>query len=255
MTAPQDPELTVRLDGTVRLDRTTNLRKAPATETDTDSPTYLDGEAWGAPATTVELPDTTVATVVLPAVPADEVPSQIDGHTDGLRRFGPGVPSTTATVPPVAAAVWHGTAHPGEPVAGVATPRPRRRRRPVLLVAVLLLLAVLGYLAWQRFAPPLAVTAVSVRTDPAGPNCDGTAVVVGTLETDGRAGTVSYRWLRSDGTVSEELKQPVRKGRHHTDVVLRWTFEGKGTMAATATLQVDSPTSRTAATSFTYTCH
>ena len=35
----------------------------------------------------------------------------------------------------------------------------------------------------------------------------------------------------------------------------RWTFDGKGTMPATATLEILSPTPRTASASFTYSCH
>ncbi|MGE7438209.1 hypothetical protein [Kitasatospora sp. NPDC001175] len=235
-----------------------------------ESATLLDEEAWATPAATVELSAATVelsaATVETTAeapleatleatVPAPAGSSEPTGEprADGLRRFGPGVPSATADVPALAAAVWHGTARPGEPAAAEA-PRPARRRLGWLL-PLLVLLAVLGYLAWQGSAQPLSVTAVSVRADPAGPSCDGTATVIGTLRTKGRAGTVSYRWRRSDGTVSAEIAQPVPKGSHQTDVVLRWTFEGKGTMAATATLEVLSPDSRTASASFTYTCH
>ncbi|GAA2274136.1 hypothetical protein GCM10010430_70150 [Kitasatospora cystarginea] len=228
-----------------------------------ESATLLDEEAWATPAATVELSAATVETTaeapleatLEATVPAPAGSSEPTGEprADGLRRFGPGVPSATADVPALAAAVWHGTARPGEPAAAEA-PRPARRRLGWLL-PLLVLLAVLGYLAWQGSAQPLSVTAVSVRADPAGPSCDGTATVIGTLRTKGRAGTVSYRWRRSDGTVSAEIAQPVPKGSHQTDVVLRWTFEGKGTMAATATLEVLSPDSRTASASFTYTCH
>ncbi|AUG82003.1 hypothetical protein CFP65_7422 [Kitasatospora sp. MMS16-BH015] len=220
-----------------------------------ESATLLDEEVWGtpvvpvAPAATVELSEATEATKAL------VTPSTGDAPTDGLRRFGPGVPSAPAEVPALAAAVWHGTVRPGGEAGAVEAARPRRRRAGWLL-PVLVLLVVLGYLFWRGSAQPLAVTGVSVSTaDPAGPGCDGTATVTGTLRTEGRAGTVSYRWRRSDGTVSGQLAQPVPEGSHQTDVVLRWTFEGKGTMTATATLEVLSPGSRTAATSFTYTCH
>ncbi|GAA0664915.1 hypothetical protein GCM10010193_15400 [Kitasatospora atroaurantiaca] len=161
---------------------------------------------------------------------------------DELRRFGPGVP-------PQAAAVWHGTAQQPTP-----EPEPRRRRKRGWLVPLLVLLAVLAYFAWQRYSPATTVTAVSVTADPAGPSCDGTAVVTGSLETDGGAGTVQYHWKRSDGTDSGLLSQPVPRGHHRTDVVLRWTFQGHGSMQATATLEVVSPTARTAAATFTYTC-
>lgn len=278
MTTPQERPATETVpepDRTLRLDRpappdpaaATTVRLTPAdvraVGEEAESATLLDEEAWATPAATVELSDATVGTTVeapleatleatVPA-PAGPLTSTGEPRADGLRRFGPGVPSATADVPALAAAVWHGTTRPGESAAAGA-PRPGRRRLGWLL-PLLVLLAVLGYLAWQGSAQALSVTAVSVRTDPAGPACDGTATVIGTLRTEGRAGTVSYRWRRSDGTVSADIAQPVPKGSHQTDVVLRWTFEGKGAMAATATLEVLSPDSRTASASFTYTCH
>ncbi|WP_280717419.1 hypothetical protein [Kitasatospora sp. MAP5-34] len=106
--------------------------------------------------------------------------------------------------------------------------------------------------------PPYRLSPQSGQTDSSSPAPAASrpqrAVVTGTLETNGRAGTVSHRWRRSDGTVSGEFTQPVAKGSHRTDVVLRWTFDGKGTMAATAVLDVTSPTAHSASTSFTYTC-
>lgn len=70
----------------------------------------------------------------------------------------------------------------------------------------------------------------------------------------GGAGTVRYRWRRSDGTDSGVLTQPVPNGRRSTDVVLRWTFQGKGTMQATATLEIVGPGSGSATVAFPYTC-
>ncbi|WP_146259117.1 hypothetical protein [Streptomyces tateyamensis] len=217
------------LDQTVALasppvDRTTALTAAPAARAaqpvpvpvpvPEDSATMLDEEAWPTPA------------------------------TGEFRRFGPGVPVPTATVPLGAAAAWHG--EPAEPE--------RRRRRTFWLIPLLVLLLVLGYLGWQWWSPALTVTGVAVQTDPAGPGCNGTQTVTGTLDTKGGAGTVTYRWHRSDGTISSDITQPVPKGEHHTQVTLRWTFEGKGSMNAVATLEVVSPGSQSAAASFTYSC-
>ncbi|MFJ8042331.1 hypothetical protein ACIRBX_17755 [Kitasatospora sp. NPDC096147] len=160
----------------------------------------------------------------------------------GLRRFGPGVP-------PQAAAVWHGTAGQEPP------PRPRRRGRWALFLLILLLvLAVLGWFAWQRYGRPVAVDSVSVRTGSTDVACDGTQTVTATLETNGGAGDVSYRWLRSDGTDSGALTQAVPSGRHSTQLTLRWSFHGQGTLDATATLQVDSPSAHSSAVSFRYAC-
>ncbi|MFD7416923.1 hypothetical protein [Kitasatospora purpeofusca] len=157
-----------------------------------------------------------------------------------LRRFGPGVP-------PLAAAVWHGAAVPG------AEPPPRRRARRWLLPLVLLL-AVLALLFWRFSTPALAVTGVRVSTDPAGPGCDSVAVIKAEVETNGGAGTLRYRWLRSDGTTSGEIGQDLGSGTHRTELVLRWSFEGRGSLAATATLEILAPGSRTAAVSFPYHC-
>ncbi|WP_063795074.1 hypothetical protein, partial [Kitasatospora sp. MBT66] len=157
-----------------------------------------------------------------------------------LRRFGPGVP-------PLAAAVWHGAAVPG------AEP-PRRRRVWRWLLPLVLLLAVLALLFWRFSTPALAVTGVGVTTDPAGPGCDSVAVIKAEVETNGGSGTLRYRWLRSDGTTSGEINQDIGSGAHRTELVLRWSFEGRGSLAATATLEILAPGSRTAAVSFPYHC-
>jgi hypothetical protein len=184
-------------------------------------------------------PGTTRVDLSSDDLPSTDLPSDERPFATGeLRRFGPGVP-------PQAAAVWHGEA-------AATRPRPRRIRRWLVPVAVLL--AVLAFLFWRFHTPALAVTAVGVTTDPAGPGCGGTAVVTAALETNGGSGSIRYRWLRSDGTTSDEIVQDVRSGTHHTDLVLRWTFDGHGSLQATATLEILSPAPRTAAASFPYHC-
>ncbi|MFI5530785.1 hypothetical protein ACIA8O_19810 [Kitasatospora sp. NPDC051853] len=216
--AAPDAEATVKLPpGGVALDATTEMTATALTERLDRTP----------PPTPVPVPS-----------PAPE-PTAPDG---GLRRFGPGVP-------PQAAAVWHGAAQQEPP------PRPRRRGRWALFLLVLLLaLALLGWFAWQRYGRPVAVNSVSVQTGSADLPCDGTQVITAALETDGGAGDVSYRWLRSDGTDSGPLTQRVEPGHHTTQLTLRWSFHGQGTLDATATLQVDAPTAHTSAVSFRYTC-
>ncbi|MFJ3791686.1 hypothetical protein [Kitasatospora sp. NPDC090091] len=160
-----------------------------------------------------------------------------------LRRFGPGVP-------PQAAAVWHGATLPDQ-----QQPERRRASRWLVPLAVLLaVLALLAFLFWRFTSPALAVTGVGVTTDPAGPGCGGTAVITAAVETNGGAGTIRYRWLRSDGTTSDEIRQDVESGARKADLVLRWSFEGRGELQATATLQILAPDTRTAATSFPYRC-
>jgi hypothetical protein len=166
-------------------------------------------------------------------------------------RFGPGVPTRVDTGNDRTVRVWHGTERPDQ------QPRSPARKRRLLggwLLPSLVLTGVLAYLGWQWHAPTLAVTGASVHTDPGGPPCDGTAVVTGTLTTNGDSGTVEYRWKRSDGTVSNPLHQEVAQGVRATEVVLRWTFDGHGSLRATATLEVLSPGPTTASTTFKYKC-
>lgn len=160
-------------------------------------------------------------------------------------RFGPGVPPTPPPTP---------TAHavPGR------TRRPSPARRFAL--PTLVLLCVLAFLAWQRYGPTVAVRAVAVHTDgvvptgAAGSGCGGTADVVGVVETDGRPGTLTYRWLRSDGSASGVLSEKVRKGQDSARLHLLWTFSGGGIYEARADLEILTPTRHTAGAAFTYAC-
>ncbi|MGW6917507.1 hypothetical protein ACWGB8_27290 [Kitasatospora sp. NPDC054939] len=222
---------------------------------DPASATFLDPTVWSSggptapygppgvdPAATVPAPGPGPVADRAPEIPPGSAAAGPPAGPGEVRRFGPGVP-------PRAAAAWHGAAPPPEP-------EHRRSRRALRwLVPAAVLLALLALLDRCRAEPPLAVTGVAVTVDPAaGPGCGGTAVLTAAVATNGRAGTVRYRWLRSDGTASGELSQPVRAGQRRVDVVLRWTFDGPGTMRATATVEVRSPQPHSAAASFTYTC-
>jgi hypothetical protein len=158
-------------------------------------------------------------------------------------RFGPGVP---AAVPPQVAAIWHGEQQPE-----------RKRRKRALagwLLPFAVLFAVIAILIWRRTGAPLTVSAATVRATPAVVTCNHAATITGEMQTNGAQGTITYQWKRSDGTVSDVLQQQVVKGSHQVDVSLLWTFDGVGDLRATATLDVLSPTTVSAATTFTYTC-
>ncbi|EFL13587.1 conserved hypothetical protein [Streptomyces sp. C] len=150
----------------------------------------------------------------------------------------------------------HGAAVPrGGRRSARAAPAARRGggwRRYTL--AAVVLAAVLGYLAWQRFGPAVEVREVAVSTDPGGPGCGAAADVVAVVRTNGRPGTLTYRWVRSDGTRSEELTERVPAGRKEATLHLLWTFQGTGSYPARAELQLISPVERTAAAEFTYRC-
>ncbi|MET9963577.1 hypothetical protein ABZ128_31650 [Streptomyces sp. NPDC006326] len=173
-----------------------------------------------------------------PPQPEDAVPDRVEGS---VLRFGPGV---TAAMP--------------APFPVTAPPAVQRRgsggwRRYTL--AAVVLLAVLAYLGWQRYGPSLGVRDVAVSVaDPKGPGCDATADVVAVVRTDGRPGTLVYRWVRSDGTQSQELTERVPRGRKEARLHLLWTFHGTGGYDASARLQVLSPGGQSAATQFTYRC-
>ncbi|MCM1965818.1 hypothetical protein [Streptomyces sp. G1] len=174
-------------------------------------------------------------------VPVGAVPDRVEGS---VLRFGPGV---TAALP--------------APFPLYPAPAPRRRsewRRYTL--AAVVLIGVLCYLGWQRYGPALEVRDLVVSTDAAGaadakgPGCDGTADVVAVVRTNGRPGVLTYRWLRSDGTRSEQLRERVPSGRKEARLHLLWTFQGAGTYPAKAELELVSPVRRTAAAEFTYRC-
>jgi hypothetical protein len=246
-----DPRIPYDYDG----DRTRRLEphpKHPAhdePESDDYSATAL-GSQW------FERPDPepgpTADTLVQGGLPTGAAPDRVEGE---VLRFGPGV---TAVVQKrnradTTAALWHGTL-PGAPA---AQRQPRERRRGGLrryALAATVLAAVLAFLAWQRYGPALAVEDVSVRTVADGPGCDGTADVVGVVATNGRPGTMTYRWVRSDGTSSGLLREKVTRGQKQARLHLLWTFRGRGEYRAGAELRIVSPSRHAAATRFSYRC-
>jgi hypothetical protein len=78
--------------------------------------------------------------------------------------------------------------------------------------------------------------------------------IVGLVRTNGRPGTLSYRWTRSDGTASGVLREGVVRGQRQARLHLLWTFQGEGHYTARAELQILSPAHRTVVTEFTYDC-
>ncbi len=182
-----------------------------------------------------------------PAEPvADSGPAPVEDRTTRLSgRPGPVVRATTART--------------AAPASGWPTPGPRglttRRRRGGSFVgaAAFAVLAVLVLLFAGR--SPLHVTGASVApaVDPNG-SCDSTVDVVGSISTNGRPGTLTYRWLRSDGETSAELTQPVAEGATSTQVHLMWTFSGTGRYPASATIRVLRPDPVDAVGHFTYSC-
>ncbi|WP_405861755.1 hypothetical protein OG361_40220 [Streptomyces sp. NBC_00090] len=191
----------------------------------------------------------------------DAKPDRVDGE---VLRFGPGVTAAAvgrAANTPTAAQIWHGTL-PGSPPPGPV----RRRRSWRYAPACAVLALVLVFLAWQHYGPGVAVREVTVTAPGRELGCDSTADVVALVRTDGRPGTVTYRWERSDGTRSAPLRERLSRGQKEAELHLMWTFHGSGTHRATARLVIESPTGHTtsapassgaavsASASFTYRC-
>ncbi|MGP4052044.1 hypothetical protein [Streptomyces sp. 2A115] len=166
-------------------------------------------------------------------------PDRVEGT---VLRFGPGV----------TAAVAHRT-HRTLPSVPPPLEPPRRRLRRHALPA-LVLIAVIAVLAWQRLGPSVEVRTAAVTARPTDLGCDGTADIVALVSTNGRPGTLSYRWTRSDGTASGVLREVVVQGQTQARLHLQWTFQGKGHYTAEAELRIQSPAHRTVTTHFTYDC-
>ncbi|MFD7242263.1 hypothetical protein [Streptomyces massasporeus] len=178
-------------------------------------------------------------TLVEPA--AEERATPPDRVEGTVLRFGPGVTATIA----------HRT-HRMPAAAPPSAPRRRRLRRHTL--PVLVVLCVLALLAWQRLGQPLRVGAITVTARPTALGCDGTTQIVAVVTTNGRPGTLSYRWVRSDGTTSGVLEEVMVRGQKRARIHLRWTFQGPGQQTARAELRILSGPERTATTRFTYEC-
>ena len=232
-TPPEDPRLRfVRTDPASRPDDSDLTVTLPPAE----------------PAATLHLPS--------PSSAAGTGTGTAAGAAEGETRFGPGVPGASGTADDRATEIWRGTLTPDGP-SGV----PARRRRPwwrrelpsLLLVVAVVVAVVLGMRSCAAARSPLHVVGATVTAPEVG-RCARTVLVTGVLRTDGNPGTVDYRWKRSDGTASAVLHQEVGENVRSSEVVLRWSFDGHGTLKATATLEVLSPDPVTASAVFTYDC-
>jgi hypothetical protein len=165
----------------------------------------------------------------------------------GIVRYGPGVP--------VELPVSQG-GRTAEHVWGGPPPAPPRRSARLrrlggtVLTAVLLIAS--GVILFLRFYhPPFQVTGAAISQHTAA----GCRVnVTGRIDTNGAAGTVSYRWLFRPGQPQATLRQSVASGQHAVDVTVAVEGSGSGTASQTAVLQVLSPGRRTASAHVTLSC-
>ncbi|MFF4777307.1 hypothetical protein ACFY05_31070 [Microtetraspora fusca] len=187
-----------------------------------------------------------------PAPAADEIGDAVTllgipgtaAADDVVMRFGPGVPADTT-----AAQIWRsGTttqfAGDVDRSAGPARRGGRRGRRGAWAGSVLLAILLAVVILWLRFQP--AADVLAEKVDVRGPKkaiaCDGTATLVGTVTTNGGAGSIRYVWLRSDGVRMPEREQNVLSGDTSVELPLRWEVTGSGRFKGVATLRVLSPT-------------
>ncbi|MEV6319116.1 hypothetical protein [Streptomyces sp. NPDC051776] len=214
---PGDPPLELEpdtsLDVTVELER---VRLTPERELERS---MADTERVGS---------TAVSTLRFHDAPrtAEQNPSPGDTRL----RFGPGVPTDQG-----AASRQRG--------------RKRARRRGFVerlriaapYVVILVLLGVLAAERWPLNRAALSVGGVDVAVDTGQAGCGSTITVRGVVRTNGEAGDFTYRWRRSDGTVSPPRKESVEDGQRTAVVEMSWSFDGEGTLKATAGLEITSP--------------
>lgn len=222
---------------------------APSDEAPSDEPGSADdeysatvlGSHW------IQRPepdDTLVGPPSTQVLSTPQTPPTLPDRAEGtVLRFGPGV----------TAAVAHRTHRTLPALPPTPAPSRRRRLRRHALPA-LVLIAVIAFLAWQRLGPSVAVRTVEATARPTVLGCDATADIVGLVATNGRPGTLTYRWTRSDGTASGVLREEMARGQRQAHLHLLWTFEGKGHYEAQAELRLISPVDRTVVSHLTYDC-
>jgi serine/threonine-protein kinase len=136
-------------------------------------------------------------------------------------------------------------------------PQRRRRRRWGGVISTLLTLAIAAgvwYYVWDQKHSKLQITdQVTVAATNEKVGCNGTTVIVGTIPTNGRAGEIDYRW-EVTGQTPKTLVADNASGSKTLQVRLKWTFHGKGTGTAEATLHVLTPSDAKGSIEFPYSC-
>lgn len=268
-----DADRTVRLDGnssgptvavgpnpggdrTVAIDRTAGMDPTVGADPTSGIAARDDSTGFTAPHSfgqSTDFPPRPAAPIALPQrIPAQFAPPPRDWNAS----------STSRSLEPPSKSIHIGS--------GVVAATPRRDLRPVTrrwwgyLTRVLSALATLvlvaaavwtGWQWWEHYHDKVAVSSVTVAPIrlPKG-TCDVQYDVVGTITTNGKAGTVTYEWLRSDGQRSGVLSESVASGETSTVVHLYWTFTGHGSVTARATLRVLTPDQKDGSAQFPYSC-
>ena len=122
------------------------------------------------------------------------------------------------------------------------------------LLTVAIVAGIAGYV-WNKTHQTLKVTAATVSVaNPGKIGCNSTVDVVGTIDTNGKGGPITYQWTK-DGENLPTGTVTATSGQQQVRVELQWYLAGKGVHHATAIFQVFTPNVISAqSASFTYTC-
>ncbi len=185
------------------------------------------------------------------------------GGPSGVVRFGPGMPQEAAAPPAPSMPSWPDPrqlqaqqAQAGRRTSGGAPPG-RARRWLLTIGAVVVVGVIAGVVAVLLNKPHGTLKVTTVAVAPAtlpGHKCNVTVDVVGTIETNGKAGQIMYQWVRDGDLTSRVYTVNAAAGATSQMVHLHWKFVGKGTAHATARLRVLSPSVASATTAFKYSC-
>jgi hypothetical protein len=204
------------------------------------------------------MPPVAQHTAIMPEMPGQEtmqpaqLAAQVERKKQEVLRYGRGVASLPQPQPRQA------DTSPGWEHSYTRPARPNRWRRRIFgaisTITTLVLLAVVAYWLIQRLRPlEISGATVAIAEEP-GNRCDVRVHVIGTIRTNGAAGSVTYRWVTSDGRTQGPLTEAFNLGETQRDVPMFWDFKGRGTFQAKATLQILTPALLDVSKEFTYTC-
>jgi hypothetical protein len=133
-------------------------------------------------------------------------------------------------------------------------PQPRSGaawREPLALALAGVLVGTVAVVAAVRLRepaapPPLAVTAITAAVEPAGGSghCPNALFTMrATITTNGAPGTITYQWIRPDGSLVAPNRVVVRGGDRAATVTLTQQYSGTTPAQGVAALHVISPVS------------
>jgi serine/threonine-protein kinase len=142
-------------------------------------------------------------------------------------------------------------AAPADDAGGREAPRSRRRLVLAGLGAGVIMAAVVAIAGARLLQPapvpasrPLAVTGITASTDPAAGigHCPAATVRVhATVTTNGAPGTITYTWLRPDGSPAATGRAVLRGGQRSASMDLPLAYSGSAPAQGVAALHVLSP--------------